>query len=870
MKKTLSKIAFTTFLLGLSIPTMSYAEENKQEVPWGIKKIQADVSHMQNLTGKNVKIAVIDSGIYTHEDLEVENAINFVDDTLPTDNRGHGTHVSGIIAAKDNNKGIVGVAPDAEVYMLKIISGNNHWNGSSFKRALDWCEENDIDIINMSFEIPLPDEIFSGTSERLKGLRDKGVLLVAAAGNGGRNSLSFPANHPSVISVGSIDENEELASSSNYGKELDVVAPGVGICSSFFWETTLNELASKCDKVSGDNYGKLSGTSQATPHVTGVLALLKEKYPNATADELEEKIKLTTKDLGDSGRDEKFGYGLVQAPKREKEEYENLNKITKNTTFRSILEENVSQIKYLFDIDTYYSTTFYKNGKLMYRFENPMQPIGFNIVFPKGIEEQSLSIAFYDFQQNLLKKIPITKSGTYLFDKLDSDMYYFQIENTGSAEVKVNELEILGDVLPSPKKVFDLNSTMTVKSDNKTIYEDIQSWANGIEKKGLLNKTLTVTKGSEWNDDYNQYSKVMVTNEELGIKDKWIDVNLKSGEMRPIYETDLTSTMNGQIVKNEDNNYVNYINDDSLSYPPTLYPNKKYTYEFDYPVSVNGYYFNYIHNRLGNKLKLTLTNTEGYEFPLEVDDTALFYRHMSFPIDYENIEKITIENKGTEEFKLYEFALIGRENENKTFPAIDIQHPIGLSWRGFKLYDYPNSPTYTSVSIPDNKTVYSKKGYALNASSDIFKWMQIEWNGELKWVSYNDVNMEYLFKNGLINSVGGTVLPEKNAFWTYYIFNDYGIPGTIYPEGFAEYEFNAPVSIKEMYFSSGDYIDNSDNKLVLELSDKDKNVVYTRNISRNDLYRKIIPFGTTYENIKYVKILNKGQYNSKILKVNFK
>lgn len=740
----------------------------------------------------------------------------------------------------------------------------------------------------------------------------------------------FPQGHPLTTVVSGVyksyvDNEYHFIERYARGEEVDITAPGYNV-----YSTGLNNFLSLQQKYS--KYYFNEGTSFAAPFVAGTVALAKEKFPTYSNDDIYALLMLNAQKVfsHNDAWDEKVGYGLVQANFNKtliktKPIKIHLNKETtgheipnsdaksesipagtydsstmykdENGTYwyqvpienqrakwistgelltdtvsnRTVLAEIYNSNR-LFDKKEDYTTLFSPNSKFIQRFEIPLQVRGFDIRFKNNMPKQNFEISFYGYGRSLLKTVNITEEGFYpIDDLLHQQTLYIQIKNTGLMDGELTEFNVLGSSFMNPIKTSDLNMSITLNSDNRTFYNDINNPTHFTTINYAKGKTFTVTKGANWNDDYHHYSKMMVTNEELGIKDQWIDVDFKSGEMKRIYETDLTSTMYGQIVKDEGNYYAHYITDDSTSYPPSLYPNKKYTYEFDYPVSVNGYYFNYILNHLDNKLKITLTNTDGIDFPIEVDDTALFYRHVSLPNDYKNIKKFTIENIGTEEFKMYEFALVGKENENKTFPEIDIQHPVVLRWMGFKLYDYPNSPTYTTVSyLPDNKTVFSKKGYGLISSSDIFSWMQIEWNGELKWVNYKDVNMGNLYKNGLVDSVGGTVLPEKNSSWTYYIFNEYGIPATIYPEGFAEYEFNSPVSIKEMYFSSGDYIDNSDNKIVLELSDKDKNVIYTRNISRNDLYRRFVPFEKTYENIKFVKIKNSGKYNAKISKVNFK
>ncbi|WP_458796764.1 S8 family peptidase [Terribacillus saccharophilus] len=262
---------------------------------WNLKPIQASLAWNEGLTGKGVKIAVIDSGIYPHEDLKIAGGYSAVSYTSSyKDDEGHGTHVAGIIGAKHNRYGTDGVAPDAQLYAVKALDNVGQGNLSDLLEGIDWAISNNMNIINMSM----------GTAYKSMALQDavdkayrNGILLVAASGNeGAGRPLDYPAAFDKVIAVSASDSQNNIASFSSVGSKVELSAPGADITSTYL----------------GTYYAMMSGTSQATPHVTAMLALLKQQYPNETNDQLRTRLQRYSKDLGQKGRDSLFGYGLVQ------------------------------------------------------------------------------------------------------------------------------------------------------------------------------------------------------------------------------------------------------------------------------------------------------------------------------------------------------------------------------------------------------------------------------------------------------------------------------------------------------------------------------------------------------------------------------
>jgi subtilisin family serine protease len=277
-----------------------YATE--QTTPWGIEKVGATQVHSTyENTGDGINVAILDTGIdYNHPDLDENYAggYDFVNnDEDPWDDQYHGTHCAGTVAAENNTEGVIGVAPDVNLYALKVLDSEGSGYYSYIISALEWAVENDIDVASMSL---------SGSSDYiyLRNACDEaysnGVVLVAAAGNTGDDSLRYPAAYDSVIAVSATDSNNDIADFSSIGPQVELAAPGVGVYSTI------------PIRYSSDYYS-LSGTSMATPHVTGVVALLLSADNSLTPDEVREILHDTATDLGENGKDDEYGYGLVNA-----------------------------------------------------------------------------------------------------------------------------------------------------------------------------------------------------------------------------------------------------------------------------------------------------------------------------------------------------------------------------------------------------------------------------------------------------------------------------------------------------------------------------------------------------------------------------
>ncbi|MBI4744777.1 MAG: S8 family peptidase [Actinobacteria bacterium] len=277
-----------------------------QTLPWGVNKIDADLAWPVSI-GLNAKVAVIDTGISkTHPDLvtNIKGGINFVvirgriDPTNWNDDNGHGTHVAGITAAVNNSIGVIGVAPSASLYGVKVLNKNGSGYLSDVIAGINWAVNNGMDVINMSL----------GTNSDIQSLHDAvdnaynaGVVVVAAAGNDGDtysdDDVDYPARYSSVIAVAATNSSNIRASWSSDGPEVELAAPGVSIYSTY----------------KGNSYATLSGTSMASPHVAGTAALILANNPVLTPAEVRTILQNTADDLGVAGIDNYYGYGLVDA-----------------------------------------------------------------------------------------------------------------------------------------------------------------------------------------------------------------------------------------------------------------------------------------------------------------------------------------------------------------------------------------------------------------------------------------------------------------------------------------------------------------------------------------------------------------------------
>jgi len=267
-----------------------------ETVPIGVSQVRAPQS-WNSSRGAGIPVAIIDTGIdYNHPDLRpnVRGAISFVPGQSPMDVHGHGTHCAGTVAAAINGAGVVGVAPAASLYAVKVLSNTGSGNWSWLIAGIDWCIKRNIRVLSMSLGgASAPNALQTMCNTAFS----KGLLLVAAAGNSGpnMNTVGFPGKYRSVIAVSAIDSGNSIANFSSRGPEVGLCAPGVNVLS--------------CKP--GGGYQNMSGTSMACPHVAGGAAVMWGAHRFARNVEIWNLMAASADNLGVPGWDPLYGYGRL-------------------------------------------------------------------------------------------------------------------------------------------------------------------------------------------------------------------------------------------------------------------------------------------------------------------------------------------------------------------------------------------------------------------------------------------------------------------------------------------------------------------------------------------------------------------------------
>lgn len=276
--------------------------QNPETPTWGLERIFQSETYpfetWETTDGAGVRVAVFDTGIDgTHEDLHVVGGFNtFNDDPYDVDPHGHGTHVAGIIAALHNDVGVVGVAPEVELYSVVVLDENGAGAMSNLVDGILWAIDNDIHIINMSLGTSHPS---TALEDAINEANKQGHIIVASSGNagedGGEDTMRYPAKYEHVIAVGAINPDDTVADYSSYGQTLDLVAPGTSIRSTY----------------PGNAYETRGGTSMAAPFVAGVIALMLGIDDSLTPSQVRAFLTGHAEDLGYSA--DKQGAGLLRA-----------------------------------------------------------------------------------------------------------------------------------------------------------------------------------------------------------------------------------------------------------------------------------------------------------------------------------------------------------------------------------------------------------------------------------------------------------------------------------------------------------------------------------------------------------------------------
>jgi len=278
----------------LKVKTSENPNDNYYAKQTYLQRIHADQAWGM-ATKSNVTVAILDTGVdLEHPDLKgnLVGGINLLEkNATPQDDNGHGTNVAGIVAAVSNNSlGVTGIA-QARIMPVKVLDEKGEGDSFLVGQGIRYAVDHGANVILLSLGEPVYTPFMK---EAVDYAELKNVVIVAASGNEG-NQINYPAAFPNVLSVGAVDLNNEYASYSNYGEQLDVVAPGDGI-----YTTGKDE-----------SYTTNSGTSMAAPQAAGLAALLFQKYPNMRSEQIRNLIKFSADDVDQKGWDEKTGYGMI-------------------------------------------------------------------------------------------------------------------------------------------------------------------------------------------------------------------------------------------------------------------------------------------------------------------------------------------------------------------------------------------------------------------------------------------------------------------------------------------------------------------------------------------------------------------------------
>ena len=273
-------------------------------IDYGVQMVGAPLEWHETM-GEGVRIGVIDTGIdENHIDLKnrIKDCINVTGTNADnvTDENGHGTHISGILCAEKNGTGVVGVAPKADLYVVKAFDNEGKTNYECIEKGINWLIDKRADVINMSFSSSVATKSYQ---ELIKKANASGISMICAAGNEGElgaNTIGYPARFSQTVAVSAVDINKNIADFSSRGSEAEICAAGINIYSTFPKNT----------------YALLSGTSMATPIIAGAVAILQGKCllrynRRLTPDEVRLLLNIYTEYLSHGrGRDKSSGYGL--------------------------------------------------------------------------------------------------------------------------------------------------------------------------------------------------------------------------------------------------------------------------------------------------------------------------------------------------------------------------------------------------------------------------------------------------------------------------------------------------------------------------------------------------------------------------------
>lgn len=291
---------------------------------WNFPVVQARRAWPRS-TGARSRVAVVDTGVSRGDDLSCRpfttgfNAItDHSGDDVARDDNGHGTHVAGTVAQCTNNgRGVAGVAHRATLMPVKALDATGRGFASDIAQGITWARRRGADVVNLSLgadcDADFPDCSVPILNDAVRAAANADVVMVAASGNGNKGHVGTPANHPAALAVGAVDHGLRRSPFSNYGKGLDLTAPGGGGGYRYYKSGVLQQtLGTFCGSLTRYAYCVVQGTSMATPHVAGAAAMLRSYRPSASRVGIQRALQRGALDRGPAGRDPRYGSGVLR------------------------------------------------------------------------------------------------------------------------------------------------------------------------------------------------------------------------------------------------------------------------------------------------------------------------------------------------------------------------------------------------------------------------------------------------------------------------------------------------------------------------------------------------------------------------------
>lgn len=282
---------------------------------WHLTRIGCEAAWNITTGNSGIIVAVVDTGVkQTLQDLANTTFMagyDFINlDNDPTDDQGHGSHVCGTIAqSTNNNMGCAGIAFSSTIMPVKVLNKRGSGTYTQIANGINYAADNGADVINLSLGGSSTSTILE---DAINHAWSHGVVVVCAAGNSSSSAPFYPAAYTNSISVSATNYLDQLASYSNYGTTIDICAPG-GDGNDNNGDGYMDGVLQNTFDRTGEGYFFYTGTSMASPHVAGVAALVRAVNPSLTNAQVRSILETTAEDIGASGWDQYFGWGIVDA-----------------------------------------------------------------------------------------------------------------------------------------------------------------------------------------------------------------------------------------------------------------------------------------------------------------------------------------------------------------------------------------------------------------------------------------------------------------------------------------------------------------------------------------------------------------------------